>query len=325
MIVASVKGFGPGSVRGLQGLRERRAVRGRLGLDDGVRRRPAARDRRADRRQRHRAAPRARHRRPRSISASRPVRGQKVLAAMQDGVLNLCRVKLRDQQRLDAHRGHEGVSAIPERQVRQRRAARRERLRRRAAGHDRQVQGLGDGSERVSVFHRAGAGVEGDLPGDRQGGVDHRSELRDARMRACRVSRRYSRPSRSGPSPRPSSRRWTCSTSTTSPAGRSSRWRNWPKEPSLRATGTVVEVDHPTRGKYLTVGNPIKMSDSPTEVTRSPLLGEHTDEVLAELGYESRGDRRAAREEGDLRQRVGTACDENIDAEYPLPEARRLC
>jgi formyl-CoA transferase len=56
-------------------------------------------------------------------------------------------------------------------------------------------------------------------------------------------------------------------------------------EPSLRATGTVVEVDHPTRGKYLTVGNPIKMSDSATEVTRSPLLGEHTDEVLRELGY----------------------------------------
>ena len=50
-------------------------------------------------------------------------------------------------------------------------------------------------------------------------------------------------------------------------------------------TGTVVEVDHPKRGKYLTVGNPIKMSDSPTEVTRSPLLGEHTDEILAELGY----------------------------------------
>jgi len=44
-------------------------------------------------------------------------------------------------------------------------------------------------------------------------------------------------------------------------------------------------VDHPKRGKYLTVGNPIKLSDSPTEVTRSPLLGEHTDEVLAELGY----------------------------------------
>jgi formyl-CoA transferase len=58
-------------------------------------------------------------------------------------------------------------------------------------------------------------------------------------------------------------------------------------EPSLRKTGTVVEVDHPTRGKYLTVGNPIKLSDSPTEVRRSPLLGEHTDEVLKELGYKS--------------------------------------
>ncbi|HUW38018.1 MAG TPA: CoA transferase, partial [Rhodocyclaceae bacterium] len=57
------------------------------------------------------------------------------------------------------------------------------------------------------------------------------------------------------------------------------------EEPSLRKTGTVVEVDHPTRGKYLTVGNPIKMSDSITEVKRSPLLGEHTEEVLAELGY----------------------------------------
>ncbi|HEY6356950.1 MAG TPA: CoA transferase, partial [Vicinamibacterales bacterium] len=55
-------------------------------------------------------------------------------------------------------------------------------------------------------------------------------------------------------------------------------------EPSLRATGTVVEVDHPKRGKYLSVGNPIKLSDSPTEVERSPLLGEHTAQVLAELG-----------------------------------------
>ncbi len=47
----------------------------------------------------------------------------------------------------------------------------------------------------------------------------------------------------------------------------------------------MVEVDHPKRGKYLTVGNPIKLSESPTDVKRSPLLGEHTDEVLKELGY----------------------------------------
>ena len=52
------------------------------------------------------------------------------------------------------------------------------------------------------------------------------------------------------------------------------------EEPSLRATGTVVEVDHPTRGPYLTVGNPVKLSESPADVRRSLLLGEHTDEIL---------------------------------------------
>jgi len=56
-------------------------------------------------------------------------------------------------------------------------------------------------------------------------------------------------------------------------------------DPSLRASGTIVEVDHKARGKYLTVGSPIKFSEMTVEVTGSPLLGEHTDEVLAELGY----------------------------------------
>jgi formyl-CoA transferase len=61
------------------------------------------------------------------------------------------------------------------------------------------------------------------------------------------------------------------------------------EEKSLRDTGTVVEVDHPVRGKYLTVGNPVKMSDSITEVKRSPLLGEHTDEILTKvLGYSAK-------------------------------------
>ena len=54
---------------------------------------------------------------------------------------------------------------------------------------------------------------------------------------------------------------------------------------SLRASGTIVEVPHKARGTYLTVGSPIKFSDLKPEITGSPLLGEHTDEVLSQLGY----------------------------------------
>ena len=58
------------------------------------------------------------------------------------------------------------------------------------------------------------------------------------------------------------------------------------EEESLRETGTIVEIDHPERGKYLSVGCPVKLSASPAEVKRSPLLGEHTKEILrTELGY----------------------------------------
>jgi formyl-CoA transferase len=69
-------------------------------------------------------------------------------------------------------------------------------------------------------------------------------------------------------------------------------------EQALRETGTVVEVDHPKRGKFLTVGNPIKLSDSPTEVKPSPLLGEHTDEILKLVVGWSDAEIAAARKEG---------------------------
>ena len=59
------------------------------------------------------------------------------------------------------------------------------------------------------------------------------------------------------------------------------------EDEGLRATGTVVEVDHPERGPYVSVGCPIKLSESEAVVTRSPLLGEHTLEILTEvLGYD---------------------------------------
>jgi formyl-CoA transferase len=54
---------------------------------------------------------------------------------------------------------------------------------------------------------------------------------------------------------------------------------------ALRASNTVVEVQQKKRGSYLTVGSPIKFSDFTPSIVGSPLLGEHTDEVLASLGY----------------------------------------
>jgi formyl-CoA transferase len=58
-------------------------------------------------------------------------------------------------------------------------------------------------------------------------------------------------------------------------------------DPDLRRSGTVVEVEQKGRGTFLTVGSPIKFSDFAPAITGAPLLGEHTDEVLAELGYDA--------------------------------------
>ncbi|HTW54156.1 MAG TPA: formyl-CoA transferase [Stellaceae bacterium] len=54
-------------------------------------------------------------------------------------------------------------------------------------------------------------------------------------------------------------------------------------DPHLKAREMIVDIDYPTRGTYQTVGCPVKMSDSPAEITRPPLLGEHTDALLGEL------------------------------------------
>ncbi|MEK6592271.1 MAG: formyl-CoA transferase [Pseudomonadota bacterium] len=48
----------------------------------------------------------------------------------------------------------------------------------------------------------------------------------------------------------------------------------------IRGRDMYVELDHPQRGKWWNVGMPIKLSDSPARIERSPLLGEHTEEIL---------------------------------------------
>ena len=54
----------------------------------------------------------------------------------------------------------------------------------------------------------------------------------------------------------------------------------------LQARDMIVEVPHPQRGSFKTVGSPLKLSDSTVDITASPLLGEHTAEVLEQvMGY----------------------------------------
>ena len=275
------QGLRPGPLRRLQGLRERRAMRRRRGSTTGF------------------WMARRRYRRAigdsdtglhlaigildRAVSAQRNRQGPEGPRAMQDGVLNLCRVKLRDQQRLDRTGCLEEYPQYPNGNVRRRGAARRQCGRRRAAGLGPEVQGLGDRSERLHLLHHPGPAGRTSA---RRSASRTGSTIPPTRRpkRACRSSRRSSSTIEEWPRPRPNSRPSIFSISTTFPAGRSVH-EGIADDPSLRATGTVVEVDHPKRGKYLTVGSPIKLSDRPTEVKRSPLLGEHTDEVLAELGY----------------------------------------
>ena len=70
------------------------------------------------------------------------------------------------------------------------------------------------------------------------------------------------------------------------------------EDQSLAARGTVVAVEHPTRGTFMTVGCPIKLSESPVEVKTSPALGEHTEEILKTIVGYSDEDIEAARAEG---------------------------
>jgi formyl-CoA transferase len=184
-------------------------------------------------------------------------RGQKVLAAMQDGVLNLCRVKLRDQQRLERTGVMKEYPQYPNGKF---------------------------GSAVPRAGNASGGGQPGTILKCKGWETDPNFATPDARL--PRLKDVFA-----------AVEAWTVTKTKFEamallnehdiPCGPILSMEELAHDPSLRATGTVVEVDHPKRGKYLTVGNPIKMSDSPTDVKRSPLLGEHTDEVLAELGYKT--------------------------------------
>ncbi|GAA1298601.1 formyl-CoA transferase [Streptomyces sanglieri] len=61
------------------------------------------------------------------------------------------------------------------------------------------------------------------------------------------------------------------------------------EDESLAANGMIVRVEHPERGTFTTVGSPLKLSDSPVDVVTSPLLGQHNEEVyVGELGLDNK-------------------------------------
>ena len=70
------------------------------------------------------------------------------------------------------------------------------------------------------------------------------------------------------------------------------------EDPHLRAREMIVDIDYPPRGVYHTAGCPIKLSDSPAEITRPPMLGEHTDTLLRGLCDVDQGEIDRLRQDG---------------------------
>jgi formyl-CoA transferase len=211
-------------------------------------------------------------------------RGQLVMTSMQDSVLNLCRVKLRDQQRLERAGVMEEYPQYPNGE-------------------------FGDAVPRAG--NASGGGQPGSILKCKGWETDPNAYIYFITQgqvwpEICKVIGRedwLTDPEYATPRARlphltsifATVEEWTKTKTKFEvmdilnkfniPCGPILSMKEIAEEPSLRETGTVVEVDHPERGKYLTVGNPIKLSDSATEVTRSPLLGEHTVEVLTQMGY----------------------------------------
>ena len=211
--------------------------------------------------------------------------GQKVSAAMQDAVLNLARVKLRDQQRLKS-------------------------------GPLMEYSQFGEGVPFDETTPRAGNDSGGGQPGRilkckgwEQDPNSYTYFIIQAAVwdKVCEVIGEESWKTDDGYATAPARlnklneiflriEEWTktktkfeimdiCNPHNI-PVGPILSMKEISEDQALYATGTLVKVEHPTRGEYISVGCPIKLSDNFVEVKRSPLLGEHTKEILTdELGF----------------------------------------
>ena len=219
------------------------------------------------------------------LARERTGAGQKVSVAMQDAVLNLCRVKLRDQERLDTVGYLEEYPQYPD-------------------------GPFGDVVPRSG--NASGGGQPGWLLKCKGWDVDPNAYLyvvlQDTNWdRTCLAFDKpewirdpcYATPSARRPrllAIFAEFERWLADKTKYEAVDILSRFgvpcapvlsmKEIADDPGLRRSGTVLEVKHPARSPYLTVGSPVKFSAFTPDVTRAPLLGEHTDEILTELGYD---------------------------------------
>lgn len=225
-------------------------------------------------------------------------RGQRVTCAMQDAVLNLCRVKLRDQQRL----AHGPLKEYPQYPNGKFGKAVPRAGNASGGGHPGWIVKCQGWETDPDAYIYVIAQVQAfptlaKIIGHADWLDDPNFNTPDARLpRQAHVFEEIEK--------------WTMTKTKMEvmatlnplnvPCGPILSMKEIAEEPALRKTGTVVEVDHPTRGTYLTVGNPIKLSDSPTEVRRSPLFGEHTEEVLRTVVGLNDEEIQAARQQGAI-------------------------
>ena len=225
-------------------------------------------------------------------------RGQSVVCAMQDGVLNLCRVKLRDQQRL-AHGPLKEYPQYPNGTFGDATPRSGNASGGGQPGWIVKCKGWEEDPNAYTYIITQAAAFDGLAKAiGREDWVED-PEWNTPGARLPKLGKMFDE-----------IEKWTQTKTKFEvmetlnplnvPCGPVLSLKELAEEPSLRATGTVVDVDHPTRGRYLSVGNPIKLSGSPVEVTRSPLLGEHTDTVLRGLLGMDAQEIKAAKSEGAI-------------------------
>jgi formyl-CoA transferase len=197
-------------------------------------------------------------------------KGQRVLASMQDAVLNLCRVKMRDQQRLGRGplteysqfgQGIPFLDAVP-------RSANDSG----GAQPGRALKCKGWETDLNPYIYFIAQAQVSDKICKVIGGEDWALRLDEIFDTIEAWAIRYTK-----------FELMDILNKEDIPCGPILSMKDLLEDDALYATGNLVKVDHPERGEYVTIGQPVKLSDNEVKVERSPLLGEHTDEILTDV------------------------------------------